>query len=106
LKLRGVANLPFIHNNDRVDPVTKENCPPRTFVELVLQLLEDRFPWLGKMTDEQISGADTVDQLTDLHRELKSRSRANQRNGRKGGNSLPLQRQIMLAFRNLPPHEK
>jgi transcriptional accessory protein Tex/SPT6 len=66
--------------------VTKENRPPRTFVELVLQLLEDRFPWLGKTTDEQISGADTVDQLTDLYRELKSRRRTSQRNDRKSGN--------------------
>jgi hypothetical protein len=66
--------------------VRKENRPPRTFVELVLQLLEDRFPWLGKATDEQISGADTVDQLTELHRELKSRRRTNQRNIRKNGN--------------------
>ena len=64
----------------------KENRPPRTFVELVLQLLEDRFPWLGKATDEQISGADTVDQLTDLHRELKIRRRTNRRNGGKGKN--------------------
>ena len=64
----------------------KENRPPRTFVELVLQLLEDRFPWLGKATDEQISGADTVDELTELHRELKSRRRTNRRNGGKGKN--------------------
>ncbi len=66
--------------------MTKENRPPRTFVELVLQLLEDRFPWLGKTTDEQISGADTVDQLTDLHRELKSRYKTNRRNGRRTSN--------------------
>ena len=66
--------------------MTKENHPPRTFVELVLQMLEDRFPWLGKTTDEQISGADIVDQLTDLHRELKSRRRTNRRNGGKGKN--------------------
>ena len=66
--------------------MTKENHPPRTFVELVLQLLEVRFPWLGKTTDEQISGADIVDQLTDLHRELKRRSRTNRRNGKKSGN--------------------
>jgi hypothetical protein len=66
--------------------VTKENRPPRTFVELVLRLLEDRFPWLGKTTDEQISGADTVDQLTDLHRELTTRRRTNRRNGTKSGN--------------------
>jgi hypothetical protein len=49
-------------------------------------MLEDRFPWLGKTTDEQISGADIVDQLTDLHRELKSRRRTNRRNGGKGKN--------------------
>jgi len=66
--------------------VTKENHPPRSFAELVLQLLEERFPWLGKTTDEQISGADTVDQLTDLHRELKVRSRTNRRNCRKSRN--------------------
>lgn len=66
--------------------MTKENRPPRTFVELVLKLLEDRFPWLGKTTDEQISGADTVDQLTDLHRELQSRRRTNRRNGGKSKN--------------------
>ena len=66
--------------------MAKENRPPRTFVERVLQLLEERFPWIGKTTDEQISGTDTVDQLTDLHRELKRRSRTNQRNGRKSRN--------------------
>jgi len=66
--------------------VTKENRPPRTFVEWMLQLLEERFLWLGKTADEQISGADTVDQLTDLHREPKRRSRTNRRNGRKSRN--------------------
>ena len=66
--------------------MTKKNHPPRSFAELVLQLLEERFPWLGKTTDEQISGADTVDQLTDLHRELKRRSRTNRRNGGKSKN--------------------
>ena len=68
--------------------MAKENRPPRTFVELVLQLLEERFPWLGKTTDEQISGADTVDQLTDLHRELKIRRRTNRRNGGKARTSF------------------
>ena len=66
--------------------MTKDNRPPRTFVEWMLQLLEERFPWLGKTADEQISGADTVDKLTDLHRELKSRRRTNRRNGGKGKN--------------------
>ena len=42
----------------------------RTFVENVLALLEERFPWLGKENDEQVSGADTVDELADLHRSL------------------------------------
>jgi hypothetical protein len=41
---------------------------PQTFVEMVLALLEDRFPWLGK--DEPASGAETVDQLCDLHETL------------------------------------
>ena len=52
----------------------------------MLQLLEERFSWLGKTADEQISGADTVDQLTNLHRELKSRRRTNRRNCRKSRN--------------------
>ena len=42
----------------------------QTFVEKVLALLEERFPWLGKEDDEQVSGTDTVDELTDLHRSL------------------------------------
>ncbi len=42
----------------------------QTFVEKVLALLEERFPWLGKEDDEQVSGADTVDELTDLHQSL------------------------------------
>lgn len=66
--------------------MTKENRPPRTFVELVLQLLEDRFPWLGETTDNQISCADKLHQLTDLHLELKSTRRTNRRNGRRGRN--------------------
>ncbi len=66
--------------------MTKENHPPWSFAEWVLQLLEERFPWLGKTTDEQISGADTVDQLTDLHQELKSRRRTNRRNDGKSKN--------------------
>jgi hypothetical protein len=43
---------------------------PQTFVEMVLALLEDRFPWLGK--DEPTSGAETVDQLSDLHETLQA----------------------------------
>lgn len=41
---------------------------PQTFVEMVLVLLEDRFPWLGN--DEGASGTDTVQELSDLHEEL------------------------------------
>jgi len=32
---------------------------PRTFVEMVLVLLEDRFPWLG--SNQSVIGSDTVD---------------------------------------------
>jgi len=42
---------------------------PKTFVEMILELLEDRFPWLGK--NEPASGGDTVDQLNDLHEVLR-----------------------------------
>jgi hypothetical protein len=45
----------------------------QAFVEWVLNLLEERFPWLGKDEDAQISGADTVDELVDLHRSLINR---------------------------------
>lgn len=48
---------------------TKEESP-RTFVEAVLALLEERFPWLGSGHDEPVSGADTVDELANLHRSL------------------------------------
>jgi hypothetical protein len=43
----------------------------QTFVELVLALLEERFPWLGSGQDEPVSGADVVDELSDLYRSLK-----------------------------------
>jgi hypothetical protein len=46
-----------------------EHGEPQTFVEMVLVLLEDRFPWLGK-DEEEVSGADTVQDLSDLHEEL------------------------------------
>ena len=48
---------------------TKEERP-RTFVEAVLALLEERFPWLGSERAEPVSGADTVDDLSDLYRSL------------------------------------
>lgn len=47
---------------------------PKTFAEMVLVLLEDRFPWLG--SDQPVSGADTVEQLSALHQRLvQTRSR-------------------------------
>ena len=47
-----------------------ENEHPQTFVEWVLALLEERFPWLGSGQDEPVGGADTVDELADLYRSL------------------------------------
>ena len=47
-----------------------ENERSQTFVELVLALLEERFPWLGSGRDEPIGGADTVDELADLYKSL------------------------------------
>jgi len=41
---------------------------PRTFVEMALVLLEDRFAWLG--SNQPVIGSDTVDQLSDLHQTL------------------------------------
>jgi hypothetical protein len=43
---------------------------PQTFVEWVLALLEERFPWLGSGQDEPVGGADTVDELADLYKWL------------------------------------
>ena len=63
--------------------MTQENRPQQTFVEWVLNLLEEKFPWLGKEEDAHISGADTVDELNDLHQELKEQSKANGQNGRR-----------------------
>jgi PRTRC genetic system protein E len=34
-----------------------------TFVDMVLVLLEDQFPWLATDSRDAVSGADTVDQL-------------------------------------------
>ena len=47
-----------------------EEKGPRTFVERVLALLEQRFPWLRSGQDERVSGAETVDELSDLYRSL------------------------------------
>jgi len=43
---------------------------PQTFVELVLVLLEDHFPCLG--TDRDASGSETIDELNELHRTVRT----------------------------------
>ena len=47
-----------------------EEQRPQTFVERVLALLEQRFPWLGSDQDEPVSGADTVNEVADLYESL------------------------------------
>ena len=59
-----------------------EDEHPQTFVEWVLALLEERFPWLGSRQDEPVGGADTVDELADLYKSLiEQRNRASRENG-------------------------
>ena len=59
-----------------------ENERSQTFVEWVLALLEERFPWLGSGQDEPVGGADTVDELADLHKSLiEQREKARSENG-------------------------
>ena len=54
----------------------------QTFVERVLALLEERFPWLGSGQDEPVGGADTVDELADLYKSLiEQRNKARRENG-------------------------
>lgn len=50
--------------------MSNEDRRSRTVVEWVLALLEERFPWLGNDKDEPVSGANTVDELAELHRSL------------------------------------
>jgi len=58
-----------------------EDERPQTFVEWVLALLEERFPWLGSEQDEPVSGADTVDELADLYKSLiEQRNKARREN--------------------------
>jgi hypothetical protein len=57
--------------------MSNEDRRSQTFVEWVLALLEERFPWLGKDNDEPVSGANTVDKLADLHRNLIDQRNAN-----------------------------
>ena len=59
-----------------------EDDRPQTFVEWVLALLEERFPWLGSGQDEPVGGADTVDELADLYKSLiEQRDKARRENG-------------------------
>ncbi len=59
-----------------------ENERSQTFVEWVLALLEERFPWLGSGQDEPVGGADTVDELADLYKSLiEQREKARRENG-------------------------
>jgi len=47
-----------------------EEPRPQTFVERVLALLEEHFPWLGSGDDEPVSGADTINEVVDLYQSL------------------------------------
>jgi hypothetical protein len=47
--------------------MTREDIGPVSFVEMVLVLLENQFPWLATRSRDAISGADTIDQLIKLH---------------------------------------
>ena len=59
-----------------------EDERPQTFLERVLALLEERFPWLGSGQDEPVGGADTVDELADLYQSLiEQRDKARCENG-------------------------
>jgi hypothetical protein len=53
---------------------------PLTFLDAVLALLEERFPWLGSGQDESVSSAETVDELADFYQSL---ARERDRIGRK-----------------------
>jgi hypothetical protein len=56
-----------------------EEKGPRTFVERVLLLLEQRFPWLRSGQDEPVSGAETVDEVSDLYRSMIEKRKQNRR---------------------------
>jgi hypothetical protein len=59
-----------------------ENERSQTFVEWVLALLEERFPWMGSGQNEPVGGADTVDELADLYKSLiEQRDKARRENG-------------------------
>jgi hypothetical protein len=56
-----------------------EERGPQTLVERVLVLLEQRFPWLRSGQDEPVSGAETVDELSDLYQSLIEKRKQNRR---------------------------
>ena len=53
-----------------------ESRDPRTFTNMVLVLLENRFPWLVDGGSVPVSGADTIDELSQLHHALLEQSAA------------------------------
>jgi hypothetical protein len=53
-----------------------ENRDPRTFSDMVVVLLENRFPWLVHGGAVPLSGADTIDELSQLHHALLKQSAA------------------------------
>ena len=59
-----------------------DNERSQTIVEWVLDMRDERFPWLGSGRDEPVGGADTVDELADLYKSLiEQRDTARRENG-------------------------
>ena len=56
---------PFLFSLEEIRMGSEEERP-QSFVERVLAILEERFPWLGSGQDEPVSGAETVDELSEL----------------------------------------
>lgn len=52
--------------------MSKDDPETQTFVEMVLALLENRFPWIGN-DNEEVSGADAIEELNHLHQDLTER---------------------------------
>jgi hypothetical protein len=68
---------------------------PQTFVERVLAMLEERFPWLGSGRDEPVGGANTVNDLSDLYKSLiEQRDRTHGENGDHRFNERPEAKQV------------
>jgi hypothetical protein len=47
--------------------MTNVESSPVSFVDMVLILLEDRFPWLGNPSEAAVNEADAVDALIELY---------------------------------------